>query len=116
MTREKFKWRHHKNESTDAKHRDGVTRSSKEGAVMAPEQRGGIIQSAVTGQPRVGRNPDDQAKPFEITKRQVFEAYKRVKANRGGAGVDRQSLKEFDENLGGNLYKLWNRMASGSYH
>ena len=116
MTREKFKWRRHKNESTDAKHRDGVTRSSEEGAVMVPEQRGGIIQSAVTDQPRVGRNPEGQAKPFEITKQQVFEAYKRVKANRGGAGVDRQSLKEFDENLGGNLYKLWNRMASGSYH
>jgi RNA-directed DNA polymerase len=116
MIREKFKWRHHKNESTDAKHRDGVTRSSDEGAVMALEQRGDIIQSDSTGQPKGGRNPDCQAKPFEITKRQVYEAYKRVKANRGAAGVDRQSLKEFDENLSGNLYKLWNRMASGSYH
>jgi len=116
MAREKFKWRHHKNESTDAKHRDGVTRSSKEGAVMALEPRGDIIRPGVAGQPRRGRNPDAQAKSFEITKRQVFEAYKRVKANRGGAGVDRQSLADFDRNLSGNLYKLWNRMASGSYH
>jgi len=83
---------------------------------MALEQRGGIIQSDFMGQPQIGRNPDCQAKPFEITKRQVFEAYKRVKANRGAAGVDHQSLKGFDKNLSGNLYKLWNRMASGSYH
>lgn len=116
MLREKFKWRHHKNESTDAKHRDGVTRSSEEGAVMALEQRGGIIQSDFAGQPQNGRNPDCQTKPFEITKRQVYQAYKRVKANRGAAGVDHQSLKDFDGDLSGNLYKLWNRMASGSYH
>jgi hypothetical protein len=117
MLREKFKWRHHKNESTDVKHRDGVTRSSEEGAVvMALEQRGGIIQSEGAGQPKDGRNPDCQTKPFEIKKRQVYEAYKREKANKGAAGVDRQSLKIFDEKLSGNLYKLWNRMASGSYH
>lgn len=57
----------------------------------------------------------NQAKPFPITKRQVWEAYKRVKANQGGAGVDGQSLAEFDEDLENNLYKLWNRLASGSY-
>lgn len=116
MTREKFKWRHHKNESTDAKHRDGVTRSSEEGALMALEQRGDIIQSDRTGQPPSGRSPDCRTKPFEITKRQVYQAYKRVKADGGAAGVDRQSLKGFDENLSGNLYKLWNRMVSGSYY
>lgn len=57
----------------------------------------------------------NQAKPFPITKRQVWEAYKRVKANQGGPGVDGQSIAEFDERLEDNLYKLWNRMASGSY-
>ncbi|MGB5830731.1 MAG: group II intron reverse transcriptase/maturase [Thiohalocapsa sp.] len=56
-----------------------------------------------------------QAKPFPITKRQVWEAYKRVKANPGGAGVDGQSLGEFAEDLENNLYTLWNRLASGSY-
>ena len=56
-----------------------------------------------------------QAKPFPVTKRQVWEAYKRVKANQGGAGVDGQTLEDFERDLGGNLYKLWNRMASGSY-
>ena len=56
-----------------------------------------------------------QAKPFPIAKRQVWEAYKRVKANQGGAGVDGQTLEQFEQKLGDNLYKLWNRMASGSY-
>ena len=55
------------------------------------------------------------AKPFPITKRQVWEAYKRVRANQGGVGVDTQSLAEFAADLENNLYKLWNRLASGSY-
>ena len=56
-----------------------------------------------------------QAKPFPITKRQVWDAYKRVKANRGCAGEDVQTLEIFEQNLADNLYKLWNRMASGCY-
>lgn len=57
----------------------------------------------------------DKAKPFSISKTIVWEAYKRVKANAGAAGVDRQSIEAFEKDLTGNLYKLWNRMASGSY-
>jgi group II intron reverse transcriptase/maturase len=57
----------------------------------------------------------DKAKPFKIRKRDVWEAFKRVKANQGAAGVDGQSITEFEANLKGNLYKLWNRMSSGSY-
>jgi group II intron reverse transcriptase/maturase len=56
-----------------------------------------------------------EAKPYAIPKKLVWEAYKRVKANRGAAGVDGESLEAFDQNLKGNLYKLWNRMSSGSY-
>jgi len=56
-----------------------------------------------------------KTKPFTISKRAVWEAYKRVKKNGGAAGVDDQSLAEFEENLSDNLYKLWNRLASGSY-
>ncbi len=57
----------------------------------------------------------DKAKPWSIPKRWVWEAYKRVKANRGAAGVDDQSIEEFEADLKDNLYKLWNRMSSGSY-
>jgi RNA-directed DNA polymerase len=54
-------------------------------------------------------------KPFNITKRQVYEAYKAVKSNQGAAGVDKETIEQFEANLQGNLYKLWNRMSSGSY-
>jgi len=56
-----------------------------------------------------------EAKPYDIPKQLVWQAYKRVKANRGAAGVDGESLAMFEEDLAGNLYKIWNRMSSGSY-
>lgn len=55
------------------------------------------------------------AKPYNIAKRTVWEAYQQVKANRGAAGIDDETIEMFERNLSGNLYKLWNRMASGSY-
>ena len=54
-------------------------------------------------------------KPFSIPKSLVWKAYKRIKTNGGAAGVDNQSLKIFDENRNKNLYKIWNKLASGSY-
>ena len=54
-------------------------------------------------------------KPYGIPKRRVLEAYRRVKANRGAAGIDDESLEMFEADLTGNLYKLWNRLCSGSY-
>ena len=57
----------------------------------------------------------NETKSFNIPKSLVYEAYKRVKANKGSAGVDGESLKAFETNLSANLYKLWNRMSSGSY-
>ena len=57
-----------------------------------------------------------EAKPFDIPKQLVWDAYQRVKVNRGAAGVDGVSLAAFETDLKGNLYKVWNRMASGSYH
>ncbi len=54
-------------------------------------------------------------KPFDIPKREVWEAYKRVRANKGAAGVDGQSIADFEADLTNNLYKLWNRLSSGSY-
>ena len=56
-----------------------------------------------------------QVKPFEIPKQMVWEAYQRVKANKGAAGVDGQSVEQFEQDLKNNLYRLWNRMSSGSY-
>ena len=54
-------------------------------------------------------------KPFGISKQIVVQAWQRVKANQGASGVDGQSLEEFESKLHGNLYKLWNRMSSGTY-
>ena len=59
--------------------------------------------------------PKLKSKPFVISKRLVWEAWHRVKANRGAWGVDEESIEEFESDLTGNLYKLWNRMSSGSY-
>jgi RNA-directed DNA polymerase len=54
-------------------------------------------------------------KPYDITKRTIWEAYQRVKANRGAAGIDDETIAMFEQDLSKNLYKLWNRMSSGSY-
>jgi retron-type reverse transcriptase len=56
-----------------------------------------------------------EGKSFDISKREVWEAYERVKANKGAPGVDAVSIGEFEKDLKGNLYKIWNRMSSGSY-
>jgi RNA-directed DNA polymerase len=64
---------------------------------------------------RKGRTSVDKARPFNISKREVWLAYKRVRENRGAAGVDDQTIAEFEKDLSNNLYRLWNRMSSGSY-
>ena len=66
-------------------------------------------------QPQVGGAGKGKAKPFCISKWVVWEAYKRVKANKGAAGVDEESIVDFEGDLKNNLYKIWNRMSSGSY-
>ena len=55
------------------------------------------------------------AKPFGISKRSIWKTWKLVKANRGGSRVDQQSIAEFEADLANNLYRIWNRMSSGSY-
>jgi RNA-directed DNA polymerase len=58
---------------------------------------------------------EPRSKPFDISKRLVWEAYQKVAANKGAAGVDGQSIADFEQDLKSNLYKLWNRLSSGSY-
>ena len=66
-----------------------------------------------------GRNrvtePKLQDKPFDISKWVVWEAYQRVKANKGAAGVDDVSIAEFEKDRDKHLYRIWHRMSSGSY-
>jgi RNA-directed DNA polymerase len=57
----------------------------------------------------------NKTKSYKISKEGVWEAWKRIKANRGAAGVDKESIEEYEKKLKDNLYKLWNRMSSGSY-
>ncbi len=101
-------------ESTEAGRRGGAARSSVEGSVMGLERRGCVVRPWPLANWK-REEPVDEAKPFKIPKREVWEAFKRVKANQGAAGVDGQSIAEFEANLSGNLYKLWNRLSSGSY-
>jgi RNA-directed DNA polymerase len=61
------------------------------------------------------KEPVTKTKPFSISKKVVWDAYRRVKASKGAAGVDGQSIKDFEVDLKDNLYKIWNRMSSGSY-
>jgi RNA-directed DNA polymerase len=59
--------------------------------------------------------PKLQDKPFQISKWTVWEAFQRVRGNKGAAGVDEQSITEFEQDLEKNLYRIWNRLSSGSY-
>ena len=99
----------------------GPARSSAETPVMGAERRGrlsGFVRmgnrAVWPGRRRVSRS-ESQDKPFVIPKQLVWEAWKRVRANKGAPGVDMQSLAEFESDLGNNLYKMWNRMLSGTY-
>jgi RNA-directed DNA polymerase len=64
---------------------------------------------------QVDKPKSKDGKPFAISKWEVWEAYQKVRANQGAAGVDRVSLEEFEKDLQNNLFKIWNRMSSGSY-
>lgn len=57
----------------------------------------------------------NQAKPFKISKTEVLNAWRKVKQNSGASGIDSQTIDDFEDDLKGNLYKLWNRLSSGSY-
>ena len=81
---------------------------------MESDQRSCVVQPSSWAS-RQREEPTNEAKPFDIPKREVWEAFKHVKANQGAAGVDGQSVAEFETDLSNSLYKLWNRLSSGSY-
>jgi RNA-directed DNA polymerase len=74
-----------------------------------------LINWDVPGRSHVDRQKSAEGKPFDISKQEVWEAYERVKANKGAPGVDDCSIEDFEKDLKNNLYKIWNRMSSGSY-
>lgn len=101
-------------ENTNARHRGGVARSSDDPAVTGGERRG-CVATSDSGANLAREEPRRSGRLFEISKREVWEAFKRVKANKGAAGIDGKTLEVFEANIKGNLYKVWNRMRSGSY-
>ena len=85
---------------------------------MGLERRGRADQGQPGANPSGGEpraRPRPEVKPFEIDKRLIAGAWEKVRANKGAPGVDAVSIALFEEQLGDNLYKLWNRMSSGSY-
>jgi RNA-directed DNA polymerase len=93
----------------------GQPRSSVEASVMEVERRGLRTWPNSKFNLKIKEETMNEAKPFDVEKRLVWEAWKRVKANGGSAGIDDEDLKTYDSDIGNNLYKLWNRMSSGSY-
>src|ERR1035437_1114394 len=109
--------------STDLGCAGGPVRSSGE----VPAGRGGggakgpghLWRCSWVNRDESGRSCMDElksaGKSFEISKWEVWEAYRQVKANKGAPGVDKVTMVDFETDLGGNLYRIWNRMSAGSY-
>ena len=87
---------------------------------MRAERRGRLIDGLFAGQPGLSREETSgqvrsEGQTVRHTTAAGVVAYKRVKANKGAAGVDGESIEEFEADLRNNLYKIWNRMSSGAY-
>ena len=95
--------------------RGGCTRKSVETPVMGVEQRGAERRTGLRTT-QDGNDAQRRGKAFAIAKQLVWLSYQNVKANKGSAGYDGQSIEDFDVHRDRNLYKIWNRLASGSYH
>jgi RNA-directed DNA polymerase len=105
----------HEDESTNATPRDGASRNSDEVRESGWSEGDACSEARFVRPTRNGRSRKDQAKPYCILRQEVLEAYYKVKSNKGAAGIDEQTIQEFERDLKGNLYKVWNRMSSGSY-
>jgi RNA-directed DNA polymerase len=102
--------------NTDALYEVRLSHSSEEAPVMGVERRAEVIQLKLPLSTHKGRNEEMETKSIPITQEMVLSAYKKVRKNRGTAGIDNESLEMFEENLSDNLYITWNRLSSGSYH
>jgi retron-type reverse transcriptase len=102
--------------NTDAVNDCGLSCSSEETPVMGVERRTEVVQTSLELSTSKGRmNNMNLSKGIPISKQMVWEAYLQVKSNKGRSGVDKQSLQEYEKQRSKHLYKLWNRMTSGSY-
>jgi group II intron reverse transcriptase/maturase len=104
-------------QNTDAVYDGGLSRSSDETSVMGAERRAEVVQLELA-LPTLGNQRMNETTPtrgIPITKQMVWDAFKKVRSNKGSAGIDNQSLADYELKLKANLYKLWNRMSSGSY-
>jgi hypothetical protein len=101
--------------NTEAPVSSGATDSSVEAPVMGVERCGGVVPAESVRQPASREERARAVKPFGIGKRVVMEAWRHVRANRGAAGIDDESIEMFEANLKDNLYRIWNRMSSGTY-
>lgn len=95
--------------------RDGSARSSVETFVMEVEQRGRVVQFYNSDQLYTRMNLWNETKSIPISRAMIWSAYKHVKSNKGSSGIDDLGWEEFESDRSKYLYKLWNRMASGSY-
>lgn len=104
----------HKHKSSEASLRGGLTGISSEGAVMALESSGQPVDELELEQR--WKKAQEHERAYAISKEEVDLAWRRVRAKGGIGGVDGVGIKSFENKLESNLYKLWNRMTSGSYH
>jgi group II intron reverse transcriptase/maturase len=102
--------------NTDDLYETGLSHSSEEVPVMGVERRAGVTQLTLPlTTPKGGRDSGAETKSIPITKRMIWESYKKVRKNKGAAGIDEETIDMYEERLEDNLYTLWNRMSSGSY-
>ena len=102
--------------NTDDLYEIGLSHSSEETPVMGVERRAGVTQLRLPlTTPKGGRDSGAETKSIPITKRMIWESYKKVRKNKGAAGIDEETIDMYEQRLEDNLYMLWNRMSSGSY-
>jgi hypothetical protein len=102
--------------NTDDLYELGLSHSSDEASVMGVERRAEVTQLRLPlTTPKGGRDSGAETKSIPITKRMIWESYKKVRKNKGAAGIDDETIQMYEERLEDNLYILWNRMSSGSY-